>query len=127
MKTHFSHVSIMSTCRDVRKVYYTSITAAILDFFKILPVTQVRKKWNPIFFSSRSYSEPESVAKSILTNQKSEITNGPALFLTRRNVETIATAVYPRLSFLPVALHCEIYCEYGTLQFDKQTNKQTNK
>jgi len=33
----------------------------------------------PYFFSSRSYSEPESVAKSILTNKKSEITNGPAL------------------------------------------------
>ena len=61
------------------KVYFTSITAAIFDFFKILPVTHVRKKWNPIFFSSRSYSEPESVAKSILTNKKSEITNGPAL------------------------------------------------
>ena len=34
----------------------------------------------PYFFLSRSYSEPESVAKSILTNKKSEITNGPALF-----------------------------------------------
>ena len=34
----------------------------------------------PYFFSSRSYSEPESVAKSILTNKKSEITNGPALY-----------------------------------------------
>jgi len=33
----------------------------------------------PYFFLSRSYSEPESVAKSILTNKKSEITNGPAL------------------------------------------------
>jgi len=39
-----------------------------------------KKKWNPIFFLSRSYSEPESVAKSILTSKKSEITNGPALF-----------------------------------------------
>ena len=29
-----------------------------------------KKKWNPIFFLSRSYSEPESVAKSILTNKK---------------------------------------------------------
>ena len=38
-----------------------------------------KKKWNPIFFLSRPYSEPESVAKSILTNKKSEITNGPAL------------------------------------------------
>jgi len=40
-----------------------------------------KKKWNPIFFLSRSHSEPESVAKSILTNKKSEITNGPALFV----------------------------------------------
>jgi len=28
------------------------------------------KKCNPIFFSSRSYSEPESVAKSVLTNKQ---------------------------------------------------------
>ena len=32
-----------------------------------------KKKWNPIFFSSRSYSEPESVAKSILTNKKTKL------------------------------------------------------
>ena len=35
----------------------------------------------PYFFSSRSYSEPEAAAKSILTNEISEITNGPALIL----------------------------------------------
>ena len=66
------------------KVYFTSITAAILDLFKILPVTHVRKN-GTLFFSSRSYSEPESVAKSILTNKKSEITNGPALMHVLRN------------------------------------------
>jgi len=98
-----------------------------LGFLQNTTCYTCKKKMEPYFFSSRSYSEPESVAKSILTNQKSEITNGPALFLTRRNVETIANVVYPRLSFLPVALHCEIYCEYGTLHFDKETNKQTNK
>ena len=32
-----------------------------------------KKKWNPIFFLSRSYSEPESVAKSILTNKKAKL------------------------------------------------------
>jgi len=31
------------------QVYFTSITAAILDFFKILPVTHVRKM-EPYFF-----------------------------------------------------------------------------
>jgi len=31
------------------------------------------KKWNPIFFLSQSYSEPESVAKSILTNKKAKL------------------------------------------------------
>jgi len=51
------------------KVYFTSIMAAILDFFKILLLHMYEKKWNPIFFLSRSYSEPESVAKSILTNK----------------------------------------------------------
>ena len=60
------------------KVYFTSITAAILDFFKIL-LLHMSEKMEPYFFLSRSYSEPESVAKSILTNKKSEITNGPAL------------------------------------------------
>ena len=44
-----------------------------------------KKKWNPIFFLSRSYSEQESVAKSILTNKKSEITNGPALLNRSRD------------------------------------------
>ena len=32
------------------KVYFTSITTAILDFFKILPVTLVRKN-GTLFFS----------------------------------------------------------------------------
>ena len=41
-----------------------------------------KKKMEPYFFLKRSYSEPESVAKSILTNKKSEITNGPALKAT---------------------------------------------
>ena len=41
------------------------------------------KKNGTLFFTSRSHSEPESVAKSILTNKKSEITNGPALPLVR--------------------------------------------
>jgi len=40
-----------------------------LGFLQNTTVTHVRKKWNPIFFLSRSYSEPESVAKSILTKK----------------------------------------------------------
>ena len=63
-----------------------------------------KKKWNPIFFLSRSYSEPESVAKSILTNKKSEITNGPALSTglieIPRKSSTVTDLLYTVLRFL---------------------------
>ena len=83
MKTHISHVFIMSTCRDMRISLFYEYYGGHLGFLQNTTVTHVRKKWNPIFFLSRSYSEPESVVKSILTNKKSEITNGPALIITK--------------------------------------------
>ena len=79
MKTHISHVFVMSTCRDMRKSLFYEYYGGHLGFLQNITCYTCKKKWNPIFFLSRSYSEPESVAKSILTNKKSEITNGPAL------------------------------------------------
>ena len=61
----------------------------------------MKEKMEPYFFSSRSHSEPESVAKSILTNKKSEITNGPALGgqqqprLSREGVDRVIFAQGP--------------------------------
>jgi len=43
-----------------------------LGFIQNVTCYTCKKKWNPIFFSPWSYSEPESVAKSILTSKKSE-------------------------------------------------------
>ena len=64
----------------MRKSLFYEYYGGHLGFLQNTTVTRTcKKKWNPIFFLSRSYSEPESVAKSILTNKKSEITNGPAL------------------------------------------------
>ena len=67
------------TCRDMRKSLFYEYYGSHLGFLQNTTCYTCKKKWNPIFFSCRSYSEPESVAKSILTNKKSEITNGPAL------------------------------------------------
>ena len=43
-----------------------------LGFIQNITCYTCKKKWNPIFFTPWSYSEPESVAKSILTSKKSE-------------------------------------------------------
>jgi len=43
-----------------------------LGFLQNITCYTCKKKWNPIFFLSLSYSEAESVAKSILTSKKSE-------------------------------------------------------
>ena len=77
----WKHILVMSTCRDMRKTLFYEYYGGHLGFLQNTTCYTCKKKWNPICFSSRSYSEPESVAKSILTNKKSEITNGPALTL----------------------------------------------
>ena len=43
-----------------------------LGFLQNITCYTCKKKWNPIFFLPLLYSEPESVAKSILTSKKSE-------------------------------------------------------
>ena len=53
-----------------------------LGFLQNITSYTCKKKWNPIFFLSLSYSEPESVAKSILTSKKANrvfMTNEPTL------------------------------------------------
>jgi len=53
-----------------------------LGFRQNITCYTCKKKWNPIFFLSLSYSEPESVAKSILTSKKANrvfMTNEPTL------------------------------------------------
>ena len=62
----------MSTCKDMRKSVFYGYYDGHLGFLQNTTCYISKKKWNPIFFSSPSYSEPESVAKSILTNKKSE-------------------------------------------------------
>jgi len=64
----------------MRKSLFYEYYGGHIGFLQNTTCYTSKKKWNPIFFSSRSHSEPESVAKSILTNKKSEITNGPALY-----------------------------------------------
>ena len=72
MKTHISHVFIMSTCRDMRISLFYEYYGGHLGFLQNITCYTCKKKWNPIFFLSLSYSEQESVAKSILTSKKSE-------------------------------------------------------
>jgi len=43
-----------------------------LGFLQNITCYTCKKKWNPIFFWPLSYTQPESVAKSILTSKKSE-------------------------------------------------------
>ena len=59
-----------------------------LGFLQNITCYICKKKWNPIFFLPLSYSEPESVAQSILTSKKANrvfMTNEPTQYLERRH------------------------------------------
>ena len=60
------------TCRDMRISPFYKYYGGHLGFFQNITCYTCKKKWNPIFFLPWSYSEPESVATSILTSKKSE-------------------------------------------------------
>ena len=76
-----------------------------LGFIQNITCYTYKKKWNPIFCSPWSYSEPESVAKSILTSKKANLvfmTNEPTLL--RQHEQQIFTKSQSFAEPLPVEL-----------------------
>ena len=74
-----------------------------LGFLQNITCYTCKKKWNPIFFLPLSYSEPESVAKSILTSKKANrvfMTNEPTLILT------ILTTVFTKQCLWTTTISC---------------------
>jgi len=65
-------VQNICTCRDMRISPFYKYYGGHLGFLQNITCYICKNKWNPIFFLPLSYSEPESVAQSILTSKKSE-------------------------------------------------------
>ena len=104
-------VQNICTCRDMRISPFYEYYGGHLGFLQNITCYTWKKKWNPIFYLPLSYSEPESVAKSILTSKKSESCFYDKWACTRKHIQGV-------MGFLITAL-LQIY--QGIFQWKKWT------